>query len=688
MSSEDDTCDPGTSAYPSRLRRRYPVARIKGGWTQEEDAALTRLIAAHGPGNWSGMARLLNTTIGSTPDCCRIGKQCRERYNHHLRPDIRKEAWSPNEEDTIVVGHRQFGNHWSEISQLLTGRTENAVKNHWNATLRRKDVRVPESVLRVYQHQLAETTAAAKAPSPATANTKDSRAAVSQAQAEQQQQQQPLPHPSSGSDPHNGVSSRVESRVQQLLLLAAVAAVNDTPQRASPPLFTHSLSAPPQRAATLPGNKRKLAPEASSDLDEQDDDRTSSDGDNYEAATKRQQPAPAVHTAPLTLAPRCGTLPQHSNTATQLLCDSRLAQDSSTHSRLTLPRPTPTYPCSSLEGSTHGGGFWSSLHTDSQAAAGTAHTNVNLSIAALDTTVVACALPAAPPARLPQQRGWKPAGAPLADPPPPLLHNLHAQSLAFLPTTATHHGAIDSSTTASSIRKAITAGTATCTAGGSSPSGSEMGHSTGARSGVSHSMTSHHRPLGEAALPQPSTPSSSGPQHQITPALRPHPSSFPLFEQCQLPLPTAGLLWSGYRQRPTQPQPQPAANPVPVPLLPPLSNWCAATHTALPPTLGQHTAPAVLRTGRHMTAELLRGVGGGGGGVRRVEHRAENFGAVLGRCSRHGSTSRTLPGEARDHGVVEGGGQHGGEPVDLREAADTLAQLMHRSLPRQPFVSH
>lgn len=84
----------------------------KKSWQLEEDTKLLTLVKEWGTtGYWKEVSSRIEN---------RTSKQCRERYFHHLSPDLKKTGWT-KEEDAIIIDMREkLGNHWTKVSLVIS----------------------------------------------------------------------------------------------------------------------------------------------------------------------------------------------------------------------------------------------------------------------------------------------------------------------------------------------------------------------------------------------------------------------------------------------------------------------------------------------------------------------------------------------------------------------------------------
>ncbi|KAM5585542.1 hypothetical protein ABKV19_004767 [Rosa sericea] len=102
----------------------------KGPWTAVEDRILMEYVSKHGEGNWN--------SVQWNSGLKRCGKSCRLRWANHLRPNLKKGAFTPEEERLILELHAKYGNKWARMASQLPGRTDNEIKNYWNTRVKKR----------------------------------------------------------------------------------------------------------------------------------------------------------------------------------------------------------------------------------------------------------------------------------------------------------------------------------------------------------------------------------------------------------------------------------------------------------------------------------------------------------------------------------------------------------------------
>jgi hypothetical protein len=122
------------SQVSARWEKCLDPKLAKGAFTPEEDALIMAHVEKYGPQNWPVLSQSL---VRRSP------KQCRERWCNHLNPAVSASSWTLEEDNLIFEIHERYGPKWSLIAKSLPGRTDNGIKNRWNASISKRILEGP-----------------------------------------------------------------------------------------------------------------------------------------------------------------------------------------------------------------------------------------------------------------------------------------------------------------------------------------------------------------------------------------------------------------------------------------------------------------------------------------------------------------------------------------------------------------
>ena len=100
---------------------------VKCKFTQEEDDKLLSLVQQHGY-NW----QKISSEMGN-----RNIRQCKERYENYLSPNVNRSQFTEEEDRLLLEKYRILGPRWVSIAKLFNGRTDSAIKSRFLLLKRR-----------------------------------------------------------------------------------------------------------------------------------------------------------------------------------------------------------------------------------------------------------------------------------------------------------------------------------------------------------------------------------------------------------------------------------------------------------------------------------------------------------------------------------------------------------------------
>ena len=103
-------------------------------WKNQDNQKLICLVQELGS-NWKEISTHFESNINIYTE--RNAKQIKEHYLNYLRPGIRKEDWTLEEDLELVKYLNLYETNWKALEKQFQGRTQNQIKNRYFGRLKK-----------------------------------------------------------------------------------------------------------------------------------------------------------------------------------------------------------------------------------------------------------------------------------------------------------------------------------------------------------------------------------------------------------------------------------------------------------------------------------------------------------------------------------------------------------------------
>lgn len=101
-------------------KKKKPIFATHCKWNKDEDRKLIFLISIFGVNDWRNLAKKMDG---------RNSRQCRDRWQYYLNPNINHNDWTKEEDQLIIKMREKYGPKWVLISKYFKNRTDAMIEH-------------------------------------------------------------------------------------------------------------------------------------------------------------------------------------------------------------------------------------------------------------------------------------------------------------------------------------------------------------------------------------------------------------------------------------------------------------------------------------------------------------------------------------------------------------------------------